>query len=1132
MSRHFSLWRRDRRRAGVSFLALAAAGAALSAPGPGRAQQPVCAELMPGFYALSDATATVDLDAECLTSPPPERAEAFLPSGATIEGGNDEGLVSDSGTTVWSVTNAGSIRGEATSTGIGIALVDPGSQIVNRPSGKIFGETAGVAVASDALILNAGTIKGNMFGVVAEGTGLTLENQGEIVATGTDDPGDAIAGVLELGGGLITNAGLIAAGSLNGVDSDADTKLGIETLGSDSIVFNTGTVRALGDEIGDQNIGVGIDSENAVVFNDGDVEAVSVGKSSESTGIFGREPGALVANSGQIRAESTGQGSVGVGVGFVEDDGQLINAGSILTLVSGGSPRFPQSMAVVLQGDDANVSNTGTIESRASSAGGLGAMGVYGHGERPFVDNDGGEILADGTAVHLRGDDAILVNRNDSRIEGDPATEIAGTGSIIDNRGTMIGRDQVGVRIDAMDAMLVNASTGRIEGDIGVVANPGLPKSFTMINAGTIAGRDVPGSGRRAIEMGSGANVLELWPGSDIRGTVVAEGSDNQLVLGGNGAETLPVGRIGAVGDGRAGGGQYLGFQSLEKTGSALWRLTGTNAGLQQDLAIDDGILQVDADIPGVPVSVNGGILRGTGRIGGLDMGARGVIYPGNSVGEIGVDGDARFRPGSVYLVRVDNDGTSSSMTVAGDLIIDGGTVEAAVERGDSPSVLGSHRIASVTGDVDGRFDGVGVDHPLIEPSLTYGDQWVDLVLAFDEPMDIANTSNQRQVASVLNSMNRNAPGYAAFEGTLLTLDGASLPAALEGLAGTDAAAMAREAPSATAGLLDFLSGATGAPGTVGQSAQFAPGTVQFASTADTTGMQQSKDRSVARLRSFADEDDRPAVWTRLTGRTARWGESADTPGTDTRATGLQAGVEIPATPRLTVGVALGYEEGQVSTGSAASTDTQSVGGALYGRYRDGGLRLSGALSYSRTGQHSRRFVPAFGVQSASYQTDAIGMDAEAAYDLAVEDADVTVAPLAGMRFSLSDREGYTERGAVGLTIDGASSSSVRSRLGVEISLDGSALELDTDAIDDVNLTGRLAWSRELGSPEDHLTASLFESDSFRVEGRSQPRDMATVGQSLDVPVSQTAEVFAGYGGRFGDQFAEHSGRVGATLQW
>ncbi len=314
--------------------------------------------------------------------------------------------------------------------------------------------------------------------------------------------------------------------------------------------------------------------------------------------------------------------------------------------------------------------------------------------------------------------------------------------------------------------------------------------------------------------------------------------------------------------------------------------------------------------------------------------------------------------------------------------------------------------------------------------------------------------------------------------------------------------------------------------GGVQTAAVLTPGTIQFAS-AEPLARDEWDEVAQAPAPAGAGRIDGPASWVRIVGQTGRQGSANGMPGSDSRSAGLHAGIDMPVNDAFSVGAALGYEQGRITSGGMLGIDIESYSGAVYGRYRMDDLRLSGALSYSRIAYDSTRTVPVFGRQSAEYGANAWNVDAQAAYDFRPGPDGLTVSPLVGVRYIGLRQESYQETGAAGLSVGSLTSDSLRGRLGAETRYETS--------IEDgmpVALTARAAWSRELGSPDASLRASLLGSDSFAIQGQGLPRDIAELGLTLDVGISDSVDLFAAYDGSLAENYADHRGQAGLRFSW
>ncbi|WP_366657623.1 autotransporter domain-containing protein [Fodinicurvata sp. EGI_FJ10296] len=578
-------------------------------------------------------------------------------------------------------------------------------------------------------------------------------------------------------------------------------------------------------------------------------------------------------------------------------------------------------------------------------------------------------------------------------------------------------------------------------------------------------------------------------------------------------------------------------------------RLTADSNGFLGATSVDGGTLIVGNRLGGTMTVGANGTLRGTGTIGPLTL--NGVLEPGNPGGTMTVNGNATFNSGSTYRVHVDRNGTSRT-NVNGNAVIEGGTVDViSLEADGDESVVGTHEILQAATRT-GEFDDVVANYAFLDPSLSYDDSRVFLTLALREVPDpgpdpettpdpvmthlqalarpFAGNANQQGLVAILDSLDQSDPRYQAFVEEFRKLSDDEVSAVLEELSGSRSAGTSGISVTFSTALMDFVQMANGFGGFGGTGAQTAsaltPGTIQFAS-AEPLARSEYDEVAQAPAPAGAGRADGPASWVRLVGQTGRQGSADGMPGSDSRSGGLHAGIDMPVNDAVSVGAAIGYEQGRVTSGGMLGVDTESYSGAVYGRYQRDDLRLSGAFSYSRIDYDSSRDVPQFGRQSAEYHADAWNIDAQAAYDFRPGPDGLTVSPLVGVRYIGMRQEGYEESGDAGLSVDGLTSDSLRARLGAE-----TRFESTTAAGTTVALTARAAWSREIGSPETALRASLLGSDSFAIQGQGLPRDIAELGVTLDVGVTDNVDLFAAYDGSLGDNYADHRGQAGLRFTW
>ncbi|MBR0667767.1 autotransporter outer membrane beta-barrel domain-containing protein [Roseomonas hellenica] len=278
--------------------------------------------------------------------------------------------------------------------------------------------------------------------------------------------------------------------------------------------------------------------------------------------------GTLVGGAG-----TGGSGGVGLFVnsGSQTATGTIVNNGTI----TGGSSAGGGGGNGAQTNNGVTLVNNGTITGGASSTGGGGV---------------GAQIANAGTLVN-----AGTIRGGIGQTAGGQGVFLSGTTRAVTllNTGTILGGSDVtgtvgaaAIRVTAPNTLTnVITNAGRIEGGAGAVAifASSIATNITLVNSGTIRA----GTGQAdAIQFAStGTGTLELQPGSVIVGNVVAgSGVNDTLRLAGTGTAILD-GAIGA-------GGQYRGFDIVQKTGAGTWILTGDST-VTSAFQLQDGMLQI-----------------------------------------------------------------------------------------------------------------------------------------------------------------------------------------------------------------------------------------------------------------------------------------------------------------------------------------------------------------------------------------------------------------------------------------------------------------------------------------------------------------------------------------------------------
>ncbi|MCP4565765.1 MAG: autotransporter outer membrane beta-barrel domain-containing protein, partial [Bosea sp.] len=125
-------------------------------------------------------------------------------------------------------------------------------------------------------------------------------------------------------------------------------------------------------------------------------------------------------------------------------------------------------------------------------------------------------------------------------------------------------------------------------------------------------------------------------------------------------------------------------------------------------------------------VTLDGGMLGGSGTVGGVSVGSGATVAPGNSIGTLTVSGNVAFAAGSTYQVEVNAAGQSDRIVASGSASITGGTVQVLAENGNYAAST-NYTILTASGGVTGTFNTVTSNLAFLTPSLAYDSQTVTL---------------------------------------------------------------------------------------------------------------------------------------------------------------------------------------------------------------------------------------------------------------------------------------------------------------------------------------------------------------------------------------------------------------------
>jgi fibronectin-binding autotransporter adhesin len=233
--------------------------------------------------------------------------------------------------------------------------------------------------------------------------------------------------------------------------------------------------------------------------------------------------------------------------------------------------------------------------------------------------------------------------------------------------------------------------------------------------------------------------------------------------------------------------GALFGGGTVTKSGSGTVLLTGNHA-LTGPTTIQAGTLAFDGTLGGAVTVMQGGTFDATGIIGGSLVvdGTTSVRSPAaGGFGQLGVVGDATFKPGSVFGVAVEPDGKNATLVANGHATVDGATVAVTPEAGTYGRVT-QYAIMRGLGGLSGTASATSTSISL-EPYLTPDPTTLFLtLLRTDLPLQpFAVTGNGWGIGGALDRLKPGAAGdLKVVTRELTALDDRTLGRSLDAIAG------------------------------------------------------------------------------------------------------------------------------------------------------------------------------------------------------------------------------------------------------------------------------------------------------------------------------------------------------------
>lgn len=908
------------------------------------------------------------------------------------------------------------------------------------------------------------------------GSNFTLTNYGHIFSTGlvnTSCPdymaasvgcgadvsaADGVAIENERGNVAILNHGTIT-GPRHGIDGGdplafaADSNLiGLERLIVRSADGNGVTFDKVVDGVTTENVQI----LNPVIINytGGEIR----GKNGSGVGIDGH---GVVINHGLISGNYAGAGNVydHEGAGLTQDngDGDGVDIDGIAYIENHGR----------IEGTGAGGLDSG---GHPNGADGIAAGGgtLINHAGASIFGQAKGILIDDGAAGS-----AVASGRGTSDAQGGVVR--------IDNAGSIIGADEAAIGlVGDFDDVLINHAGGSIRGGLDTTrvdeANSTTAAAAvqmgggndSLINAGLIEGLN-----GLAVDLGDGDDSLTVLSTARFIGSVDGGAGIDKLVL-----------------DDAAGGrfGNSLNFENLDVR-SGTWSLDSDDFSASTRIYSGASLLNL-------------GTLQGDVQV------DNGATFSGGVVG-----GNLNLASGSTLALTVSPAGASNTLSVGGDVALNGANLRIDALAGDYP-LQSSYQVLQANGAITGTFADFSSNLAFLTPTLQYAAHNVDLTLARNDRSfaDLARNTNGRGAARALESQ-----GNGTLYNAVLTSSNGTAANAIDQLAASSNASLMA---ASLAGNAQVASSMLGAMQQLG----------------GTDNLQASLLHDAAPLlaasgvpneaRTLNDPRAEGRLWLqglgshgKLDGRQGGHDLTQDTHG-------AVLGADWALNPTWRIGVLGGYARTDVDAGPGISSDIDSLHLGVYALRQSGPFVLRLGAAYSRHDNSGTRRVDFAGFSDrlrSDYNADSQQVFAELGYQMT--SGRLLAEPFAGLGYQRYSHESYDEKGgAAALHVDSQKQDNLSSTLGLRLAHLGT---LDNG----MSLTPRvsLGWRHTYGDLDSQARQSFLSGGSaFNVEGSALDRDSLLAEAGLDLGISNGQSLGLGYSGEYGSRTQNHA----LVAQW
>lgn len=806
-----------------------------------------------------------------------------------------------------------------------------------------------------------------------------------------------------------------------------------------------------------------------------------------------------------------------------------LTAGDTGTVTSGGTIVIPSGDAISGTGA-ASISNAGTVSTSTSNSAAIEING-----------NVTGSIVNSGTlqsgiynTVYIHGNLGSFSNSGSITAESDQTVRVTGTTTSFSNTNTISNSSETGVAFGGLVTSFNNSgditslgSTVVFGGGAGTVVNTGrivetgsTGSTSAMILRGAVAGNvqnggviqgvngiyfddtatvastvtnsgviKATGAGALAIRLTTAGDVLTLVTGSETTGRVDGRAGSDQLNLTGTTTGTFAM-------------GQLDNFETIAKSDSGSWTLNGDNSTAMQ-AAISAGLLSVNGNLASTDVTLTGGTLAGTGRVGNVTLGSGSAISPGNNSIDTFTVADIVFSSGSVYQLDVLGK-TSDKIVATGTLTFPAG---ATVNINGATCGINTYTIITANGGFAGgtnagNFSATGTASP-----TQFSIVGNDVLLTIDGGIGrlftgYTNTTNQAATAAALDALGCSNQPYAA---QLAALTDAQVPAAMDALSGEGHAAIAASMVQNAVPVSGAASARIDEVFAAAKGDVIASGGDAVASLLD-PGVFEGLD-----------------VWASGYGSVMQQASNGNAAAAQSTTGGLLFGTDRKLTEEWIGGLLSGFGVTGIQAGATSGQSLDATVGAYAGGQL-GVVTVKAGAAYTRHFISTARSIVFPGVNdtvTASYQAGTAQGFLEIGTDIAA--GATTITPFGKLEGVSHATDAFTETGGQGAL---ATAASVANALFVTIGVGAEqSFVLDDDMV--VKARGSIGW-RHAFANQVNVANSFAGGGPFTIASAGIAGDVIVVGAGASVDIDERTSLDVSFEGAFGSGVT--SGAVKVTL--